>query len=117
LNDSAIEVEELSSSDFASGGRLVLTKAWQCPHCGREFIVARDAERDTCPWCKTTVQEKAGNLEKAQAAPPPPTPPSPSAAGPTPGGQAGMQPPPTAPHHTVNRPTGEMWWPYEYDPF
>jgi len=75
-----------------------MTKAWKCPHCGREFIVARDAQRDVCPWCKTTVEEKAGGLEKAPS-PPPQTPT---------GASAGGGPSPQA--------SGEMWWPYEYDP-
>ena len=124
----------------------MLTKEWQCPTCGREFIVARDTERDTCPWCKTTVQERAGSLEKAAGAPPSPgttstAPSGPSASpganpsggpsagpsggpGPTPNpspgahpGVPGSGPQPATPQSPGSRTTGEMWWPYEYDPF
>lgn len=120
----------------------MLTKAWQCPSCGREFIVARDAERDTCPWCKTTVQERAGSLEKAPGVPPPPGPSSGGSPGVNPGVQSGANPNvppgptpnvPPGPHAgspaggpqsaaspqppVGGRTSGEMWWPYEYDPF
>jgi len=37
-------------------------KSWNCPSCLRTFIVDSDAERDTCPWCKATIEEKTGNL-------------------------------------------------------
>lgn len=46
-------------------GANLLTKAWDCPACSREFIVASEATQDVCPWCNTTVEERSGKLEKA----------------------------------------------------
>ena len=76
-----------------------MTKTWTCPRCCREFIVARDAERDVCPWCQATVEEKANGLVQVQ----------PQSA-PAPAGR-------TQPSTPAAQAPAEMWWPYEYDPF
>ena len=46
-------------------GANLLTKAWECPACSKEFIVASDATQDICPWCNTVVEDHSGKLEKA----------------------------------------------------
>ena len=62
-------------------GSSVLTKAWTCPACAKEFIVASETTKHVCPWCNTPVQENTGKLEKASASGPAYQPKAPPGAG------------------------------------
>lgn len=93
---------------------MVLTKAWECPRCHGEFIVTSNAERDVCPWCKTTVQEKDGALVQAASPAQAEKPSQPETETPTSvGAPKNGGPVATQPEQSGN----DVWWPYEYDPF
>ncbi len=72
-------------------------KTWNCPGCHQSFIVDGESERDVCPWCNATVEQKGDDLQVVAEAPKQPEPAS-----------AGEP-------HAAASPTGpQSWWPFEY---
>ncbi|HEX5417985.1 MAG TPA: hypothetical protein VFZ25_20190 [Chloroflexota bacterium] len=83
-------------------------KTWSCPNCHKDFVVDSESARDTCPWCRTTVEDKNGDLKAAPTETPPEashaSEPQPAPAGePKPAEKAGA---------SAN--ANQAWWPFEY---
>jgi hypothetical protein len=75
----------------------VRIKDWTCPGCQRSFIVDVDANRDTCPWCHATIEQRENDLKVV-------------------GEPAATDEPQPSPVET--QPTGpvgsQAWWPFEF---
>ena len=98
---------------------LVPIKSWNCPACDRNFIVDSEAERDTCPWCKATVEEKTGSLRLVtEASNTKEGTAEPAAANPGGSGNAGTSPNSGGLNSAGAANSGsdgpQPWWPFEY---
>jgi len=89
----------------SEGIRLPI-KSWSCPSCRREFIVDSESARDTCPWCRTTVEEKNGTLQEV-----------PSEQAKEPARESDSQPAAANEAKTGEKAaagSNNAWWPFEY---
>lgn len=87
-------------------------KSWSCPGCHKDFIVDAESARDTCPWCKATVEEKGGDLRVVTAGEKPAEAANPGTAqAAAPEGQpAGSG----AASSGTNSAGTQSWWPFEF---
>jgi len=96
-------------------------KSWNCPSCQQNFIVDSEAERDTCPWCKATVEEKGEKLQVAadsaklkEATVESAASGTNSSGNSSTGGTAGAAGANNASGATPGSGSSQSWWPFEY---